>query len=320
MKINSMKYIPFIVLTVLFSCNSPQPNRIIEGKVKKEVISFSAKLPGRIIEIYVNEGDVVSIGDTLALLDIPEVDAKIQQAQGAQYSAQMQAEMARTGATQNQLRQLRAKQNGLMEQFEFARKSYERAQLMFKDSLMSPQNFDEIYAKYKGAKAQLDAVNAEMDEVLKGTRHEQIGMAEGQAQQAQGALKEAMTAYSERYIIATNDMEIETITLKKGELATPGYALFNGYIPNSTYFRFTIPESEMLNFQRGSEIQMKSTFGGLEFQGKIVTLKQLTKYADITTAFPDYKPEESIYEIKVVPSNPEAVENLLVNSSVQIIE
>src|SRR5690625_6525711 len=88
--------------------------------------------------------------------------------------------MARNGATQNQLRQLRAKQSGLMEQFEFARKSYERAQLMFKDSLMSPQNFDEIFAKYKGAKAQLDAVNAEMDEVLKGTRHEQLGMAEGQ--------------------------------------------------------------------------------------------------------------------------------------------
>lgn len=320
MSINIFKSISFFVLMVLFSCKSPQPNRAIEGKVKKEVISFSAKLPGRIIEIYVNEGDEVKLGDTLAILDIPEVYAKIQQAKGAKHSAQMQAEMARTGATQNQLKQLRAKQSGLMEQYEFAKKSYERAENMFNDSLMSPQNFDEVYAKYKGAKSQLDAVNAELDEVLKGTRREQIGMAEGQAQQAQGALQEALTAYSERYIVATNDMQIETITLNKGELATPGFALFNGYIPNSTYFRFTIPESEMLNFQKGSEIRMKSTFGGLEFSGKIMTIKQLTKYADITTAFPDYKPEESIYEIKIVPLNLKEVENLLVNSSVQIIE
>src|SRR5690606_41958647 len=96
--------------------------RLMQSTIFPYTTLFRSKLPGRIIEIYVNEGDLVSIGDTLALLDIPEVDAKIQQAQGAQYSAQMQAEMARTGATQNQLRQLRAKQSGLMEQFEFARK------------------------------------------------------------------------------------------------------------------------------------------------------------------------------------------------------
>lgn len=309
-----------IGFSFLVSCNAPKPQKRVEGKLKKEVISFAPKIPGRILDILVEEGQTVSMGDTLAILDIPEVDAKVAQAKGATQSAQMQAQMAVNGATQDQLRQLRAKQKGLKEQYEFARKSYERSQNMFRDSLMSPQSFDEVFAKYQGAKAQLDAVNAELNDVLIGTRYEQVGMAEGQASQARGALQEAKVAYSERYIIATNAMEIETITLRKGELATAGYALFNGYLPNSTYFRFTIPESKIGDFEKGKEIKMKSTFGDLEFSGTIQTIKQIAKYADITTAFPDYKPEESIYEIKVIPLNQEKVNKLLVNSNVEIID
>jgi HlyD family secretion protein len=113
-------------------------------------------------------------------------------------------------------------------------------------------------------------------------------------------------------------MEIETISLNVGELATAGYALFNGYIPNSTYFRFTIPESKISKYQKGMTVNMKSTYGNQEFSGKIVSIKQLTKYADITTAFPDYQPDDAVYEIKVIPTDRAKVNNILVNSSVTL--
>lgn len=292
----------------------------IVGKTKKEVISFAPKVTGRILEIYVEEGQTVHVGDTLAKIDVPEVSAKIAQAQGATKAAKMQAQMAKNGATADQMRQLNAKQNGLQEQYSYARKSYQRAQNMYRDSLMSPQSYDEVYAKYQGAKAQLDAVNAELHDVKVGTRYEKIGMAEGQANQAMGALQEAQVAYSERYVIATNDMEIETIALRKGELATAGFALFNGYVPQSTYFRFTIPESKISKYQKGMEVTMKLVYGDAIFKGKIVSIKQLTKYADITTAFPDYNPEDAVYEIKVIPTENQKVAQLLVNSGVQIVE
>lgn len=300
----------------LVACNEQKPQQGFEGKTKKEVISFSPKVTGRILDIYVEEGQNVKTGDTLAKLDVPEVSAKIAQAKGATAAANAQAQLAKNGASADQLRQLKAKQKGLKEQYEFASKSYNRARNMFRDSLMSPQNYDEVFAKYQGAKAQLDAVNAELHEVEKGTRFEKINMAEGQASQAMGALQEANVAYSERYVIATNDMEIETISLHKGELATAGYALFNGYVPNSTYFRFTIPESKISKYQKGMTVQMKSTYGNLEFSGKIVSIKQLTKYADITTAFPDYNPEDAVYEVKVIPADPSKTASLLVNASV----
>ena len=318
MKNYIVKSLFLVTLLSLGACKNETPQQLTEGKTKKEIVSFAPKVTGRILKIYVEEGQTVKAGDTLAMLDVPEVSAKIAQAKGATAAATAQAQMAKNGATADQLRQLKAKQKGLAEQYEYAQKSFKRAQNMYKDSLLSPQNYDEAFAKLQGAKAQYDAVNAELHDVEIGTRLEKIEMAIGQENQARGVLQEANVAYSERYIIATNDMEIETISLNVGELATAGYALFNGYIPNSTYFRFTIPESKISKYQKGMTVNMKSTYGNHEFSGKIVSIKQLTKYADITTAFPDYQPDDAVYEIKVIPTDRAKVNNILVNSSVTL--
>ena len=308
----------FASLLALGGCQDSKPEREIVGKTMKEVISFSPKLSGRILIINVEEGQSVKIGDTLAILDVPEVSAKIAQARGATNAASAQVLLAKNGATADQLRQLKAKQKGLQEQFQYAQKSFGRAKNMYRDSLLSPQNYDEYFAKYQGAKAQLDAVNAELHDVELGTRFEKIEMAQGQENQAKGALQEANVAYSEKYIIATNDMEIETISLNKGELATAGYPLFTGYIPDTSYFRFTIPESKIAKYQKGMTVKMLVNYNKKEFSGKIVAIKQLAKYADITTAFPDYEPEEAIYEIKVIPENRQATKDILVNSNVTL--
>ena len=318
MKNYIVKSLFLLILLSLGACKNETPQQLTEGKTKKEIVSFAPKVTGRILKIYVEEGQTVKAGDTLAMLDVPEVSAKIAQAKGATAAAAAQAQMAKNGATADQLRQLRAKQKGLAEQYQYAQKSFRRAQNMYKDSLLSPQNYDEAFAKLQAAKAQYEAANAELHDVEIGTRLEKIEMAIGQENQARGVLQEANVAYSERYIIATNDMEIETISLNVGELATAGYALFNGYIPNSTYFRFTIPESKISKYQKGMTVNMKSTYGNQEFSGKIVSIKQLTKYADITTAFPDYQPEDAVYEIKVIPTDRAKVNNILVNSSVTL--
>lgn len=313
---STSKILSVLTLFTLVNCSEKPAERAIEGKTRKELVTFSPKVTGRILEIYVEEGQTVKAGDTLAKLDVPEVSAKIAQAKGATSAAKAQAQMARNGATADQMRQLRAKQKGLQEQYQYAQKAYNRARNMYRDSLLSPQNYDEAFAKYQGAKAQLDAANAELHDVQIGTRYEKIEMAEGQANQAMGALQEANVAYSERYVIATNDMEIETVSLNKGELATAGFALFSGYIPDTTYFRFTVPESKISAYEKGKTVKMVVNYNQKEITGRIVSIKQLAKYADITTAFPDYNPEDAVYEIKVIPDNRDQLGNILVNSNV----
>ncbi|MCV9934190.1 efflux RND transporter periplasmic adaptor subunit [Flavobacterium sp. LS1R47] len=310
-----------IIINLIFvftSCEKEKKENLIQGKIEKEQIAVVSKIPGKILKIFVKEGDIVQKGDTLAILDIPEVDAKKNQAEGAVISAKAQYKMAVKGATENQIKQLEAKKMGLKEQYEFAQKSIKRLTNMLKDSLISQQTYDETFAKYQGAQAQYNAVIAELDDAKKGARIEQQTMALGQQDRALGALQEVETADKERYIVAPQDMSIETITLTIGELALPGYTLFNGYIANSTYFRFTIPENQLDKFKKGQEVTVHVPYKKIDIKGNISTIKQLGAYGNIATAYPDYEMQESLFEIKITPSNSNETKDLITKTTVTL--
>lgn len=313
-----IKNIYFLIICIsllLASCSTPNED-IIQGKVERSYVSVVGKIPGRIAELRVSEGDFVKKGDTLAVLDIPETDAKVAQALGAVHSATSQYDMSRHGATAGQLSQLRAKSTALKEQYLFAEKSLNRVAEMVKDSLIPPQDYDEVYAKYQGAKAQYDAVQSELKEVEDGVRKEQQEMAHGQQQQAEGAYQEAMIAFNERYIIAPSDLKINLRTLELGELALPGYTLFKGEVATSTYFRFTVPESKLKHFKEGQKVTVKVRYNAEEYEGTIRHIEPLGAYAAISTAYPDFDFQEGLYEVKVDPENTEDAKKLFLQSTV----
>ena len=304
-------------LLVLNSCKDDKitSNR---GKVKFETISVSSKIGGRIEKIYVEEGQTVKKGDTLALMNVPEVNAKMMQAEGAITAAQGQLNMAFNGATLEQLNQIEGQLNSGQAQLEFAQESYNRLQNMYQDSLVSQQQFDEVKMKLNMAKAQVKGLQAKKEEIRKGARSEQLDQAQGQLDRALGAKEEVLSASNEQYLIAPAAMSVETISLEEGELLTPGYTLFNGYKTDSVYFRFTIPESKIYDFEVGKELTLVNPFTKEEIKAKIVAIKQLAQYADITSTSPLYELSESIYELKVVPTSDISQQKLYTNATILI--
>lgn len=310
-------YILLVVVISAVGCGKPK-TEVIQGKIEREQIGIVSKIPGKIIEIRIQEGDFVRKGDTLAILDIPEVDAKKSQAEGAVQSAKAQYDMTLKGATDNQLKQLDAKQKALKEQYELAQKSINRLSNMLKDSLVSQQMYDEAFAKYQGAQSQYLAVQAEISDVKYGARIEQQKMALGQQERALGALQEVSVADSERYIIAPQDMTVESITLKAGELVLPGYTLISGTISESTYFRFTIPESQLSKVQKGQEVTVNIVYNKSQVKGKVISVKALGAYANIATAYPDYEIQESLFEIKISPIDISQAKDLFAKTTVTL--
>lgn len=316
-----MKKIVFVtgVLLSLTACKKEaKMDQLIQGKVEREEIAVVGKIAGRIDQILVQEGDFVQNGDTLAILNIPEVDAKKAQAQGAVKSAEAQYDMSVNGATRNQLQQLNAKRAGLMEQYNYAKKSLDRLSVMVKDSLIPQQQYDEVYAKYQGAHAQLVAVDAEIADVKNGARIEQQIVAQGQQDRALGALEEVRVAEKERYIIAPQDMQVDLITLKLGELAMPGYTLFKGTLKETTFFRFTVPETELKNYPKGGQIDIHIPYLNKDIKGEIKNIKPIGAYANIATAYPDYDAQDPLYELTVRPVNQSEADEILSKTTVTL--
>jgi len=302
----------------MFVSCGPEEITALRGKVKYETLSVTTKIPGRIVQLFVTEGQQVQQGDTLAIINVPEVDAKLAQVAGAIKAAKAQLLMAHNGATNQQIAQIEGKLDAANAQLNFANESFSRIQNMFKDSLVSSQKMDEVHMKLKMAKAQVNAIEAKKQDVLNGTRKEIIAQAKGQLARAKGVEQEVLVATGEQYIIAPANMSIETITLHKGELATPGYTLFNGYELSSLYFRFTVNEAKVYDYKLGQEIKVINPYTNKEFACKIIAIKQLARYADITSTSPLYKLSEAIYELKLLPLEAISTGDLYLNTTVLI--
>ncbi|WP_068598918.1 HlyD family secretion protein [Vaginella massiliensis] len=322
MKIKLYTPILLLGLLTLAACKSDNKNainddNIFQGKTEKDQISIVTKVAGKVEQVLAEEGKSYKKGDLLFVLDIPEVDAKKNQAEGAVSSAQAQYEMAKKGATDNQIKQLRAKVAGLKEQYDFAQKSNKRMQNMLRDSLISQQTYDEVYAKYQGAKNQYLAAEAELADAIHGARIEQQQMALGQKERAIGALQEVGVAEQEKHIKAPQDLSIESINLKLGELALPGYAIANGILDYTTYFRFTIPENKIGKISQNQTVIVTVPYkDNLKIKSKVVAIKALSSYANISTAYPDFNQQQTLYEIKVVPLDASQATQILSKANV----
>lgn len=302
---------------IFHSCgNSSNLPKSLEGKIEKEQISVTTKVPGKVEEIRVKAGQFVQKGDTLIVLELPEVEAKALQAQGALEAAQAQYDMAVKGATDGQMQQLQAKVDGLKEQYDFAQKSIGRMRNLLQDSLISQQQYDETYAKYQGAKNQYLAAKAEIEDIRNGARIEQQKMALAQRQRAVGAVTEVGVAARERYVLAPQDMTVETINLQVGELALAGYSLVSGYLVDGTYFRLTVPESRANEFKLNTEKTLTIPYlEGAEVEARVESIKPLTSYASISTAYPDFEIQETLFEVRMAPVNVQVGNELLTKAS-----
>jgi HlyD family secretion protein len=314
-----LQYSSIIIISAIFiSCKDDNTTLPLQGKVKREIVSIAPKIAGRVLQINVSEGQTVHEGDTLAILDVPELNSKMLQADGMIESAQGQFDLALHGATSDQIEQVQGQIDLANSQLVYAKQSYERMKNMFADSLISAQQFDEVKSKYMAATAQVKTLEAKKTEIVKGTRPETIKSAKGQVERAVGAKKEILQADKERYLLAPADMIIESITLKQGELATQGYTLINGTITSSVYFRFTVGESQVQKFGIGTVFTVSPAYQQKDIESKVVAVKQLPKYADNTSVSPNYKLGESIYELKLVPVDSVNASSLYDNSTVLI--
>ena len=75
----------------------------IQGQMEASEYRVSSKVPGRIVHFYVIEGDHVRAGDTLVVLEAPDVAAKLSQAEAAGQAAQAIKEKAERGTRAEQL-------------------------------------------------------------------------------------------------------------------------------------------------------------------------------------------------------------------------
>ena len=166
----------------------------IQGQAEADEYRVSSKVPGRILELRVKEGQRIHRGDTLALLEAPDVMAKLEQAEAVQAAAQAQHQKAEHGTRAEQLQAAFELWQKAKAGLEIAEKSYNRVNRLFEEGVMSAQKRDEAFANYQAMAATEKAAHAQYDMARNGAQREDKEMAAALVNQAKGAVAD-VTSY-----------------------------------------------------------------------------------------------------------------------------
>lgn len=274
---------------------------VMQGQVEVSEYRVSSKVPGRILELRVKEGDFVKTGDTLAIIDAPEVRAKMEQAQGAQEAASALEQKAQNGAREEQIRGafqlLQQAKAGL----EIAEKSYNRVQRLFDAGVLSAQKRDEAYAQYKAMEAQCKAAQSQYDMAVNGARREDKLAAQAQVSRARGAVNEVHSYINETVQIAQMDGEVSAVYPKVGELVGTGSPIMTISMLNDLWGTFNVREDQLGAMSIGSEITAFVPAFNKDIRMKVYYMKDQGSYAVWKATKANGQYDLKTFEVKARP-------------------
>lgn len=252
---------------------------LVQGQVEVSEYRVSSKVPGRILEIRVKEGDYVKVGDTLAILDAPEVMAKMQQAQGAESAASAMEQMTQNGARQEQVQGAYQLLQKAKAGLEIAEKSYNRVQRLFDEGVMSAQKRDEAYANYKAMEATYEAAKSQYEMAVNGARREEKMAAQAQVSRAKGAVAEVNSYIGETVQLAQMEGEVSSIYPKVGELVGTGSPIMTISMMDDMWGTFNVREDQLNGLQIGTEFEAFVPAFDKTIKMKVYYLKDQGSYA-----------------------------------------
>ena len=274
---------------------------MIQGQVEVSEYRVSSKVPGRILELRVKEGDYVKAGDTLAILDAPEVRAKMEQAQSAENAAAALELKAQNGARKEQIQGAFSVLQQAKAGFEIAEKSYNRVQRLFDEGVMSAQKRDEAFANYKAMEAQMKAAQSQYDMAVNGARMEDKMAASAQVGRAKGAVQEVNSYIHETVQIAQKEGEVTDIYPKVGELVGTGSPIMSIAMMDDMWGSFNIREDQLNGMQVGTEFMAFVPAFNKDVKMKVYHLKDQGSFAVWKATKANGQYDLKMFEVKARP-------------------
>jgi HlyD family secretion protein len=296
-----------IVIVLIFLIglyvNKPEPV-IIQGEAVASEIRISGKVPGRIKQFMATEGTQINAGDTLVIIDSPELTAKLEQAYAAENAAQAQNKKAIKGARKEMIVGAFEMYQKAQVGVDIAKKSYDRVQRLFDKGVIPAQKRDEAEAQYKAAVATSNAAKSQYDMALNGAESEDKEAALALVNRAKGAVDEVKSYLKEITLTSPIDGEVTEIFPKCGELVGTGAPIMSIVDLKDIWFTFNVREDLLGELKMGKTFNVKvPALNNQIVTVKISYIKALASYATWKATKTTGQFDVKTFEVRARPIN-----------------
>jgi HlyD family secretion protein len=273
-----------VVAAVLKSRNKPKGEKVTaevtELRTLKEVVAASGKVfpqtevkissdvSGEIVELYIKEGDSVRAGQVLA-----RIDPDVYQSQVEQGVASMNGSKAQLANANAQIENLRGQREQILANLENAREIQKRNDKLFKNGVISEQDYQNSLANQKGLEANLRASDAGIR-----SAQESAKSAEFSLKSSEASLKQLKTSLKRTTIYSPTNGIVSMLNVEKGErvvgtIQMAGTEMMRIANLNNMEVRVDVSENDIPRVKLGDQVAIEvDAYLGRKFSGRVTEI------------------------------------------------
>ena len=296
--------IAVLIVAIIGFFTLGKTDEVIQGEVEVGEYRVSCKLPARVVEIRVKEGDFVHKGDTLAILEIPEMNAQEKVAQSTEAATQALSNLTEEGARREAIQSARQLVVQAKAATDVAKKTYDRMQNLFSEGVMSQQKRDEAKAAWEVALAHENVMKSQYEMAKNGARTEEKKAVQSQANAAKHAVDVVRSVLKETVQVAAVDGEVSDIYPKEGELVGMGSPILSISMMKDMWGTFNVREDQLNGLKVGDTFTAFSPAFNKELKLKVFEIKDEGSYAVWKATKSNGQYALKPFEVKARPINP----------------
>ncbi|WP_225938398.1 efflux RND transporter periplasmic adaptor subunit [Leptothermofonsia sichuanensis] len=262
---------PVQVKTAIAHLQGIETNRVLTGTVEPmETVTLTSRVMGQIRQLNVQEGDRVNAGDTLAVIDVADI-----QAQGGQALAGVNMAQSNYQNAQARLQESRAQLLEAEAELADAQLQQRRMRMLQSEGAVSQQLLDQANTRVSMTQARIQQIKA-------GITQSQATMNQAQAQVAQAQAQVAQVSANLNYgtITAPFDGVITRKYAEVGAMAGAGQSIVTLESRDRLRFTTQVPESLITQVRQGKRVSIHLDALNRDLSG---TVSQIIPAADPAT-------------------------------------
>ena len=292
------------VLSIIGFCCLREPDNFLEGQADATAVRISGKLPGRVAEVFVHEGDMVHKGDTLIRIHSSLAEAKLLQAEGMETASKAMNKKVDAGTRRQIIESARQLVNQAAAARGIAEKTYTRMNNLYNQGVISEQKRDEAKAAYDAAVAGEKAAQSQLSLAEAGAQSEDKTASEAMVTVAQGGVDEVEALLEDQYLTAPCDGQIDQVYPQVGELVSLGAPLMSLLKVDDKWVTFNVREGELSKLKLGQEIEvMVPALDKKKIKARIYYIRDLGSYATWRATKATGEWDSRTFEVKARPAD-----------------
>ncbi len=277
------------------------------GTIEITRADIAPKVSGYIGELTIKEGDHVTLGQVIARISRPDLEAQKLRDEAALIKAQVQLADLEKGARPQEINEVQGTLVSGQAVYEKAQKDYTRQQELFAQGAVSAQQLDAARSAYEVALATLSAYQARASLVTEGNRPDVIAAQKAEVERSQAIVKLAKTAIEDTVVVSPLDGLLLTKNFEQGEYVNAGAAI--GTVGNwrDCWVKVYVSSTQLGLIWAGQNVNIRvDSFPGRQFSGQI---KEISQQAEFTPrqSLTQQERANMVFAVKVKIDNAEGI-------------